>query len=266
MGGSADGRHTFAMEKLTRILAVAHGPDDVHSVLDKAGVLARSFGARVEFFAESSPRLQLQRTIDSGADLVIKAPQGAHPLRRWSLEDNDWEFANECPVPVLLARRQKWGDELKFAVAVDAGDEHAAVLARSLLHTAGFLALGSHAGLDILYSEPEQQDQRLRMERTVRLAQLVREYHVGCEHIRRLEGEPERTLPAHVSRHHYDVLVVGAQSRRQGIASFLPGTTSRLVDNTAGDVLLVKALPAQAQAEAAPLLREKGPYQSQQLA
>jgi nucleotide-binding universal stress UspA family protein len=254
------------MEKLTRILALAHGPDDVHSVLDKAGVLARHFGARVEFFAESSPQRQLQRTLESRADLVIKPPQGAHPLRRWSLEDNDWEFANDCPVPVLLARRQEWSGVLKFAAAVDAGDENASELARSLMHTAGFLALGAQARLDILYSEREQQDHRLRMERTVRLAQLVREYHVGCEHIRRFEGDPERTLSAHAARHHYDVLVLGAQTRRRGLASFVPGTTSRLVDATAGDVLLVKAPAPLAQAASSALRREQGAYQPEQLA
>ena len=32
-------------------------------------------------------------------DLVIKAPAGTHPLRRWALNANDWQLAHECPVP-----------------------------------------------------------------------------------------------------------------------------------------------------------------------
>ena len=102
------------LEKFTSILAVADGPAGV-MVLDKAVKLARAFGARVELLVcnarfgefathcgrrsydevtlcsvpgegDSLEGLILRNVISRGADLVIKAISGAHPLKRWSLD------------------------------------------------------------------------------------------------------------------------------------------------------------------------------------
>ena len=62
-----------------------------------------------------------------------------------------------------------------------------------ILHTAGFLALGCHGNLDILYSEREQHDETVRMERAVKLAQLVREFHVGCERLQMFDGRTRQS-------------------------------------------------------------------------
>ena len=77
------------------------------------------------------------------------------------------------------------------------------------MHTAGFLALGCHGNLDVLYTEREQQDDFVRMERAVRLAQLVREYHVGCERLQMFEGSPDKRLPPLFAARRYDLLVLG---------------------------------------------------------
>lgn len=248
------------MEKLTSILATAGSVADIPTVLDKSVAIARCFGARIEFLVTDSQAAHavtarcrdldydmvnlfsvssdartfhdaiLRRALTAHPDLVIKSPH-----------DSDWELANECAAPLLLVRGGRWETPVRFAAAVDVSDEETMNLARSILHTAGFLALGAHGNLDILYSEREAHDEALRMERAVRLAQLVREFHVGCERIQMFSGEPGKRLPPLLAARHYDVLVLGGVSRREGLSQLFPGTAARLMEVTDSDVVLVKA-------------------------
>jgi nucleotide-binding universal stress UspA family protein len=247
------------VEKLTFILATAENAADIRTVLDKSVAIARCFGARVEFLvtdstsahavtahcreagyqtvslfsasADGSSRHEtlLRRALTARPDLVIKPPH-----------DSDWDLADECAAPILLVRGGPWESPVRFAAAVDVSDEETMSVARSILHTAGFLALGARGNLDILYSEREAHDEALRMERAVRLAQLVREFHVGCERIQMFSGEPAKRLAPLVAARRYDVLVLGGVSRRDGLSQLSPGTASRLMDATEGDVVLVK--------------------------
>lgn len=285
------------MEKLTAVLAVAEREDEIATVLEKSTAVARAFGARVEFLvagaamarataacralrdspevslcslhreSESLADIILRRVLATEPDLVVKSPAGVHPLRRWTMDDNDWFLANACPVPLLLARPQKWGTPVRFAAAVDVADESQEDLAQAILQSACCFALNVHGELDILYSEREQTDQRVRMERTVRLARLVRERHLGCDRIVRFEGPPQQALPAHAAERRYDVLVVGAQTRREAVADFIPRTTCRLVEATLGDVLIVKQ-PVRSAATSGRQrsLREQGADQIQEFA
>jgi universal stress protein E len=259
------------MEKITSILAVAGRMEDGAVVIDKAVSVARSFGARVQLLiadlaqahalaeycrfkrydevtlasmhrgATPLHELILRRVLETHPDLVIKAPAGTHALHRATLGDNDWELAEECPVPVLLVRNRPWAKPARFAAAVDVSDRETEDVTRAILHTAGYLAMGFHGNLDILYSEREQHDETIRMARAVKLAQLVREFHVGCERIQVLNGESRTVLPQVAAARQYDVLVLGARSREQGLQSFLGGTAARMFEATEGDVVLVKA-------------------------
>ena len=285
------------MEKLTRILAVANGIEDGALVLRKSVALARRFGAHIELLlfgladdleaatlcavlaydkvtvasmhpgVESTTDVILRRVFAAQPDLVVKSPAGEHPLKRWTLDDNDWRLANECPAPVLLVRHAPWASPIRFAAAVDVADDETSDTARSILHAAGFMALGCHGNLDILYSEREQHDDALRMERAEKLAQLVREFQVGCERIQVFDGAPEHVLPPVVSARHYDVLVLGAQSHQPALKNLLGATNSRLVQATEGDVVLVKAAGrAEGNGVHDESLREKRSYESEQFA
>ena len=285
------------MEKLTRILAVANGIEDGALVLRKSVALARRFGAHIELLLfgladdleaatlcavlaydkvtvasmhpgiESLTDVILRRVFAAQPDLVVKSPAGEHPLKRWTLDDNDWRLANECPAPVLLVRQKHWASPIRFAAAVDVADDETSDTARSILHAAGFMAMGCHGNLDILYSEREQHDDALRMERAVKLAQLVREFHVGCERIQVFDGAPEQVLPPLLSARHYDVLVLGAQSRQPALKNLFGATNSRLVQATEGDVVLVKAAGrAVGKGCHDESLREKRSYESEQFA
>lgn len=263
--------HDGAMEKISRILAVAEDPEDGVVVLDKAVAAARCFGARVELLVAdgvhapafatlctargfdavtlnsahrgSQPMHEfiLRRVHETSPDLVFKAPAGARPLQRWTLDSNDWVLAHECPVPLILVRNRHWPKSMRFAAAVDVSDDDTADVTRSILHTAGFLAMGFHGNLDVLYSERERNDESMRMRHAVKLAQLVREFHVGCERIQVFAGEPGQVLAPLVAARQYDVLVLGAETRRPLRGAMPGGTISRLIEASEGDVVLVRA-------------------------
>jgi len=273
------------MDKLTTIMAVADATAGGMQVLEKSVLLAGKFGARVDLVVSDpglvaalaaqctdrrydavtvSPlhgaghlrELIAQRVLERRPDLVIKAASGARPLRRWTLDDNDRGLASECPAPLLLSTARPWMGPLRMAAAVDVGDADSQRFARAILQCAGFLALGSCASLDVLYCEAEERDERVRMERAVKLSQLVREFHVGCERLQMFAGLPERTLPRVIESRRYDLLVLGAITHRDGLG----GLSSKLVDATAGDVLLVKPGESRVSEGRADglLLRQKG--------
>jgi nucleotide-binding universal stress UspA family protein len=260
------------MDKLNSILVVVD--QDVHAglvVLDKAIQIARCFSARIELLLGDSTQVctyanhctrqgfdevmlysvfrgqeplsdvTLRRVAEYCPDLVIKQSSGPHPLRRWTLKENDWHLVQECPVPVILAGPRPWNQPLRLAAACDVADRESNNVTRAILQSAGFLALGGQCDLDILYSEREQRDETLRMERAVRLAQLVREFHVGSERLRMVTGKPEDTLPGILAAEKYDLLVLGAVTHRTGIGAVLSNHTGTLADATDGDLLLVKA-------------------------
>ena len=263
------------MEKLTHILAVLEEPATAGMVLHKAAALARSFDASLELlvidplpandmkaqcaalgYADITLRVAslVGRRLDTVIlddlrmrlpDLVVKFRCGRQPLRRYTLADSDWRLARECPVPLMLVEGKPWATPMRFAAAVDVSDAATLAVARAVLHTAGFLTLGSRGFLDVLYTERELHDETLRMERAVKLAQLVREFHVGCERLQMFDGVPEKKLPPLISARQYDVLLLGAVSHRARLSGMICPLTSRLTEATPGDVVLVNCKPAQ---------------------
>src|SRR5262249_51231162 len=149
--------------------------DESRHVLNKAMILARHFGARLELFlcdsenayalshsydregvaaardaclvaghryldavrrslaedvritthvACESPLYEaiVRRALDTQPDLVIKGAAGSRPLRRFSLDANDWQLARACPVALMLTRGRPWNARPRFAAAVDVSD------------------------------------------------------------------------------------------------------------------------------------------------
>jgi len=261
------------MQKLTSILAVLDQQATSSRVLRKADEIARHFDARLELlvveplltakvFAQCAalgyPKIVVRAASRLGRrledvvledierckpDLVIKARAGAHPLRRCSMTPNDWSLAQSCPVPLMLAGPRSWSKPVRLAATVDVSDEATIGVARAVMQAAGFLALGSHGFLDVLYTEREPHDSTLRMERAVKLSQLVREFHVGCERLQMFDGVPEKRLPPLIAERRYDVLLLGAVTHHEGLIESLCPISSKLVDATTGDVVLLKNSP-----------------------
>jgi hypothetical protein len=154
---------------------------------------------------------------------------------------------------------------MRLAAAVDVSDREAESVTRATLQVAGFLTLGTQGHLDVLYSERERSDDVKRMALAVKVAQLVREFHVGSEHLQILDGAPELTLRPLIAGREYDVVLLGAFSHRAGMAANWSSLTSELAEATPGDVLLVHAVDRARRAVApAGLPREQGAYEKQQ--
>jgi universal stress protein E len=192
--------------------------------------------------ATSSPLYEaiVRRVLEVRPDLVIKSAAGRHPLGRFTLDANDWQLARTCPVPLMLTRGRPWSAVGRFAAAVDVSDTNNGSLARSILQTAGFLSLGCGGQLDVLYSEADRADQEGAARRRESLDRLVREFNVGRETRHVLEGTAEETLPAFAAKCGYDVMILGALTRRRGISALVGTLTSRLVDELECDFVLVK--------------------------
>ncbi|HTU67591.1 MAG TPA: universal stress protein [Steroidobacteraceae bacterium] len=253
------------MDKLTSILAIVPEGGAQGASLEKICRLIRKSSARVElylaapsdYFAVAGRVAALgcggavaftmhdgvtplrdavmQRARDIGADLLV-APRAQVEFER-------------CPIPVLLLGRSTWAAEPRFAAAVDVTEPDSDALSRRILHVAGFLAQRFVAHLDILYSETEKHDETLRLERAVRLARLVREYHVGCERLQVFEGPPQQTLPPLLAERCYDVIVLGTVPRHRALLATFHSITRRLLQSTDSDILLVD--PAEAAARTA---------------
>lgn len=263
------------MERLTSILAVVQDFDADGAVLEKSVALARTFHARLDLLVRRPAQIVastarcaalgldgvtastaqadrlgeaiLRRLRQYPVDLVVKRLSTENALRRFWFAPGDSSLVESCPSPLLLVRDRPWSAEPRFAAAVDVADRDTEALTRGILHASGFLAQGCDAWLDVLYTEREQSDQAVRMERAVRLARLVREFHVGGERLQVFDGAPEKTLTALLRQRQYDVLVAGANSHRLSLSSAFATLTSVLVDSTAGDVLLVKPSVSAAQ-------------------
>ena len=177
---------------------------------------------------------------ETSTDLVIKTAAGRHPMRRLSLDENDWHLARACPATLMLTGDHKWSEEPRFAAAVDVSENNSCSLARMIAHTADYLAAQCHAELDLLYSEPKQADFARHVARRETLRQLASEHGVTAEHTHVLQGDAEDTLAKFAAGQHYDVLVLGALTRRRGVAALVGSLTSQLVDTLDCDFVLVK--------------------------
>jgi universal stress protein E len=182
----------------------------------------------------------VRRVLQARPDLVIKGAAGRHPLQRFTLDANDWQLARTCPAPLMLTRGKPWTAQPRFAAAVDVTESDGGSLARSIMETAGFLTLGCHGELDVVFSSASESDDAARKVRVDALSRLVNEFRVGQERTTVLDGQPEQTLPDFAARKDYDVLVMGALTRKRGLSVLLGTLTSKLVDALDCDFVLVK--------------------------
>jgi universal stress protein E len=186
----------------------------------------------------------VHRVLETQPDLVLKSAAGHHPEERFTLDANDWQLARTCPAPLMLTRGQHWRASPRFAAAVDVTQTDETSLARSILQTAGFLALGCRGEFDVVFSSASEGGPGAHEARVASLGELVREFRIGSERTNVLQGPAEETLPAFAAQRNYDVLVMGALTHRRGGPAALLGTlTSKLVDALDCDFVLVKPEP-----------------------
>jgi universal stress protein E len=182
----------------------------------------------------------VHKVLETSTDLVIKTAAGRHPMRRLSLDENDWSLARTCPATLMLTGEHKWRERPRFAAAIDVSENVSCSLARMIAHSADFLAAQCDGELDLLYSEPKHADFAKHVARRETLRQLASEHEVTAEHTHVLQGDAEETLPKFAASQSYDVLVLGALTRRRGVAALVGSLTSELVDSLDCDFVLVK--------------------------
>ena len=175
-------------------------------------------------------------------DLVIKSAAGHHPAQRFTLDANDWQLARACPAPLMLTRGRPWNARPKFAAAVDVADSEGASLARSIMQTAGFSQAVATRELDVLFSSALDGGAEAHAARhRPPSGAWSTNFRSVRERTTVLRGDAEDTLPAFAAKEGYDVLVMGALTRRHGLSRLLGTLTSKLVDALDCDFVLVKS-------------------------
>lgn len=182
----------------------------------------------------------VRRALEIRPDLVIKSAAGHHPMRRFTLDANDWHLARTCPAALMLTRGRPWSARPRFAAAVDITDGDGGSLARSILETAGFMAGRCKAALDVIFSSSAGAGSDARRTQADSFARLGNEFRVGGERRTLLDGNAEETLPEFAAAKEFDVLVMGALTRQRGLSTLVGTLTSKLVDVLECDFVLVK--------------------------
>jgi universal stress protein E len=183
----------------------------------------------------------VHRVQQARPDIVIKSAAGHHPMRRFTLDANDWQLARTCPVPLMLTRGRPWSPAGRFAALVDVADTNQGGLARSIMQTAGFFTMGCRGQLDVIYSDRDPQDADGCARRREALDRLVNEFRVGGEQKHILLGDADEVLPTFAARQGYDLIFLGALTRKHGAAVLVGTLTEQLVDALDCDFVLVKS-------------------------
>jgi nucleotide-binding universal stress UspA family protein len=195
----------------------------------------------------------------NGHDLVVKTAEGALRKRRWLFGSTALHLIRKCPAAIWVVGRTGGADARRVLAAVDPGDEPTRTeVARRVLDV-GLLMSGPDGDLHAVsaWSAPHVHFLRSRavpdeaITRYVRDARemartgLQRAVHAaggplwsGRVHL--VEGEPEQVIPAFVTRHKIELVVMGSVGR-VGLEGILIGETAETVIRSVQcSVLVVK--------------------------
>jgi hypothetical protein len=218
--------HSLTMGKCTSILVAVRNPDSHEAWLGKPVTLARCFGARLEFLlSDSTARPAVERCV---AALGYEGEVSFLPHRPDLPPSPDPFTQSAAGTWALRVGPAPWSREMRIVAVVDLSDRDGEAATAITLSAARRIATCWEATLDVLYSECEPRDERVRMERAVRVARLVREIHVEGERLRTFDGPPDKTLPRALAANDYDLVVAGT-----------PSLANLLAKSSPADVMLV---------------------------
>ena len=182
----------------------------------------------------------VRKVIRSGADFVIQSAASGGPLARYALDANDWQLMRACPATLLLSRGKPWRASPKFLAAVDVSGEETSGLSADILRIGAELSQGSHGQLEVVHSEPKNNEQVEHPKRLQRLQALIGAALVPGAGIHVLLGDPDNVLPAFAAGRGYDAVIMGALTHREGLSALVGTLTSKLVESLDCDFVLVK--------------------------
>jgi universal stress protein E len=188
-------------------------------------------------------------------DLVMKSTAGAHPLRRFTLDSNDWELMRACPTTLLLSRGKQWGAHPRFTAMVDVSQEEIPSLPESIVSTADQLARACGGEVNVVYGEADSTAPEAAS-RVMRVEAVASACHIGGAQVHVLDGDPSRSLSRFAAKQPCDAVVLGALSHRESLTSLVGELTGKLVEALTCDFVLIKAPEAAfAQARLVPQLK-----------
>ena len=190
-------------------------------------------------YGQSSSEAILQEVARIEPDLVMKVPAGSHPLRLFNLDSNDWRLARNCPATLMLVHGRVWPHELRFGALVNVSEHAIPRLSAAVLHACEYLSLGCGGPVEVIYCESGHDAEEIS-DRGSALTRLTNEYHIPPDRVIALRGDPDSELSALVAQKRYDVLALGAPTHRRGLVALAGGLSSKLVDATDSDLLLVR--------------------------
>lgn len=182
----------------------------------------------------------VRKVIRSGADFVIKSAASPSPLACYAPDANDWQLMRACPATLLLSRGKSWQASPKFLAAVDVSGQETSGLPANILGIGAELSRGSHGRLEVVYSEPKNEEPVEHHERLERLQTLTGAALIPGAGIHVLLGNPDDVLPAFAAGRGYDALIMGALTHREGLSALVGTLTSKLVESLDCDFVLVK--------------------------
>ncbi|MGE3509885.1 MAG: universal stress protein [Vicinamibacterales bacterium] len=194
-----------------------------------------------------------------GHDLVVKTAEGALRQRRWLFGSTALHLIRKCPAAIWVVGRTGGADARRVLAAVDPGDEPTRMaLARRVLEV-GLLMSGADGDLHAVsaWSAPHLHFLRSRAVPDEAVTRYVRDARdmaqeglqravvaaggplwTGRVHL--IQGEPEQVIPAFVTDHTIDLVVMGSVGR-VGLEGFLIGETAEtIVRSVQCSVLVVK--------------------------
>ena len=173
-------------------------------------------------------------------DLVMKSTAGAHPLRRFTLDSNDWELMRACPATLLLSRGKPWGARPRFTAMVDVSLEETPSLPESIVSTADLLARACDGEVDVVYGERNSNDPEA-VARATKVETIASACHIGGARVHVLGGDPAQSLAGFAAKQACDAVFLGALSHRESLTSLVGQLTGRLVEALTCDFVLIKA-------------------------
>jgi nucleotide-binding universal stress UspA family protein len=195
----------------------------------------------------------------NGHDLVVKTAEGALRKRRWLFGSTALHLIRKCPAAIWVVGRTGGTDARRVLTAVDPGDEPTRrEVARRVLDV-GLLMSGPDGDLHAVsaWSAAHVHFLRSRAVTDEAITRYVRDARemarTGLQRavqaaggplwsgrVHLVEGEPEQVIPAFVTRHNIDLVVMGSVGRA-GLEGFLIGETAEtIIRSVQCSVLVVK--------------------------
>lgn len=178
----------------------------------------------------------VRKVMRSKPDLVIKSAGGS--AGPGSLDTTDWQLMRACPTTLMLARGVPWATRPHFVAAVDVSSSETEGLTAAILDSAGILAHCAGAELDVAYAQSPRELSGSNGPQD--LAKLARPQSGTGLSIHVLSGTPEEKLAGFARARHCDAMLLGALTHRPGLTAQVGTLTSRLVEELACDLILVK--------------------------